>query len=101
LEALRRVRDALGHDDAGGPGVFHFDRRHLGEVLRLSELYARLEAIPEVVHSLVLDFRPESAPKEPRLLDRIQIPSDGVATGGDPLDPSVGVLIVDGHGGLA
>jgi hypothetical protein len=99
---LKRITDALGTAEANGQrGFFHFDARDLGEDLHLSRIYALLEQVPGAAHSLVTDFRRESDPAEVRVLDRVTISPNGLATGGDPLDPTSGFLGVDVQGGLA
>jgi hypothetical protein len=102
LPTLARVRAAFGREDDPelGPGFFHFDRRSLGETLTLSEIYALVEAIPGVDHALATAFRLEADTAGPAVHDRIVLPPDALATGGHDLDPTVGVLVLHGAGGV-
>jgi len=103
METLVRVRQALGTGIAadGTLGFFHFDRRELGEGLALSDLYATVEAVPGVDFAVASDFRGEqSSASAGTVLDRVVVPDDAVATGGDPMDASIGILDVTVQGGI-
>jgi hypothetical protein len=99
-----RIQKALstGLADDGGLGYFHFDRRALGEDLYLSDVYALVEDIEGVDFLIVKEFRKE----EDTVLagqaeDVLSMPTDGVATGGDATDTSVGTLAITLVGGIA
>ncbi|HWI06242.1 MAG TPA: putative baseplate assembly protein [Solirubrobacteraceae bacterium] len=55
------VREALHGEAPGAPGMFTFAARGLGQPAYLSELYARLEAVPGVVGARVARFAAEAA----------------------------------------
>jgi predicted phage baseplate assembly protein len=56
------VRAALHGKDAAAPGMFTFAARELGQPAFLSEVYARLEAVPGVVGVRVTRFYAEGDP---------------------------------------
>ena len=97
---LRSLQSALGAgvDDGGRPGFFAFDRRSLGEPLHLSALYACVEAVPGVDHVLATAFHAEA--EAAAVLDRIDVPADAQASGGDAADLGVGRLSLALVGGL-
>jgi hypothetical protein len=86
--------------DDGGMGYFNFDRRDLGEDLYLSDVYALVEAVEGVDFLIVKEFRRESEPAG-QVNDVVSMPSDGVATGGDGTDATVGILSMTLVGGIA
>jgi uncharacterized phage protein gp47/JayE len=92
-------RDVLAAFGRGAGGFFAFDRRDLGGELTLSDVYAIAEATPGVDHVLATAFHAETA--TPQTADRIQIPDDAVATGGDAADAAVGRLSLQLLGGLS
>ncbi len=99
-----RVQQSLGSGLAadGTQGYFNFDQRSLGGALYLSDIYAQVEAIEGVDFLIVRELRAESdAASAGSAKDVVQMPADGVATGGDALDPSVGILNISLLGGLA
>ena len=91
----RALLDALG---AGEGGFFSFERRGLGDDLALSSVYAVAEATPGVDHVLARLFHVETEPAG--VADRIEVPADALATGGDATDGSVGRLSLHLSGGL-
>jgi hypothetical protein len=99
-DVLRRLQAAFGSgvDEAGQAGYFNFDRRALGETLYLSEVYALAESVPGVDYVLATAFHPEGA--APAVLDRIAMPPNAWASGGDPVDASRGRLVLTLKGGL-
>ena len=99
-----RIQKALstGLAEDGSLGYFHFDRRGLGENLYLSDVYALMESLQGVDFLIVKEFRTEASPGGAKLVnDVISMPPDGVATGGDATDTSVGILAITLVGGLA
>jgi hypothetical protein len=86
--------------DDGGMAYFNFDRRDLGEDLYLSDVYALVEAVEGVDFLIVKEFRRESEPAG-QVNDVVSMPSDGVATGGDGTDATVGILSMTLVGGIA
>ena len=102
METLVRVREALGSSVSGDGtlGFFHFDRRELGEDLSLSDLYATVEAVPGVDFAVASNFRGEQSNAAGTVLDRIEVPDDALATGGDAADPLIGILEVTARGGI-
>lgn len=97
---LRSLQSALGAgvDSGGRPGFFAFDRRGLGEPLHLSALYACVEAVAGVDHVLATAFHAET--EAAAVLDRIDVPADAQASGGDAADLGVGRLSLALVGGL-
>jgi hypothetical protein len=98
------VQQALGAGTTPGgeTGYFNFDQRGLGESLYLSDIYALLEGVEGVAFLVVTEFRAEAnVAASGQALDLIEVPPDSVATGGDPLDPTVGVLSIKLIGGIA
>jgi hypothetical protein len=99
-----RIQKALsmGLAEDGSLGYFHFDRRGLGEDLYLSDVYALLESLPGVDFLIVKEFRKQAGPGVTKLVeDVVSMPPDGVATGGDATDTSIGTLSITLVGGLA
>jgi hypothetical protein len=91
-----------GTTQDGTPGYFNFDQRGLGENLYLSDVYALVEAVDGVEFLIVTEFRAEANVAASGVAqDVIQVPADSVATGGDPLDPTVGILSLKLIGGIA
>jgi hypothetical protein len=86
----------------GSKGYFNFDQRGLGENLYLSDVYALVERVEGVQFLVITEFRAEANGGASGMAqDVIAIPADAVATGGDPLDPRVGILSVKLIGGIA
>lgn len=102
VETGVRVQKALSMAlaDDGGMAYFNFDRRDLGEDLYLSDVYALVEAVEGVDFLIVKEFRRESEPAG-QVNDVVSMPSDGVATGGDGTDATVGILSMTLVGGIA
>ncbi len=99
-----RIQQSLGSGLAadGTKDYFNFDQRGLGEALYLSNVYARVEAIEGVDFLIVKEFRTEADTTSAGLAkDVVQMPPDGVATGGDALDATVGKLAITLVGGIA
>lgn len=82
----------------GTGGFFHFDRRALGAAVALSDVYALAETIGGVDHVLATRFHAEGDAM--RVADRIELPADGLATGGDGADAAIGRLSLQLIGGL-
>ncbi|MGH7616424.1 MAG: hypothetical protein ACREPM_04280 [Gemmatimonadaceae bacterium] len=82
--------------DAGE--FFAFDRRGLGDDVTLSSVYALAEATLGVDNALATYFHAES--DTARLADRILVPTDALATGGDPSDALIGRFSLQLVGGL-
>ncbi|HYJ78053.1 MAG TPA: putative baseplate assembly protein, partial [Longimicrobiaceae bacterium] len=103
LETMVRVQEALGSalTAAGGRGFFHFDRLGLGQDLYLSDVYALVEGVSGVDYVVARAFHAEGDPAPGAVRDRIRVPADAIATGGDPADPAIGVLTLDVSGGVA
>jgi predicted phage baseplate assembly protein len=101
-ETAQRVGQALGAavTPEGTKGYFNFDRRDLGEDLYLSEVYALVEGLRGVDFVVAKAFHAESDVNG-GVRDVIRVPNGAVATGGDPVDPAVGVLALQIVGGLA
>jgi predicted phage baseplate assembly protein len=107
----RALLDAFGVSsigEAGEPaasgsgaafGFFAFDRRELGSDLALSDVYAAAEAVTGVDHVLATLFHAEG--EAAQVADRIRVPADALATGGDAVDATVGRLTLQLVGGLA
>ena len=98
------VQRALGSGNTpdGKEGYFNFNQRGLGENLYLSDVYAMVEGLEGVEFLVVTEFRDEAnAASSSVARDVIQVPAGAVATGGDPLDPKVGILSVKLFGGIA
>jgi len=98
------VQQALGSGTTpnGNLGYFNFNQRGLGDSLYLSDVYALVEGLEGVQYLVVTDFRAEANVAAGRVAqDVIQIPADSLATGGDPVKPSVGILSVKLIGGIA
>jgi len=87
-----------GRMDDGSFGFFAFERRALGADIALSEVYALAEAIEGVDHVLATLFHAEG--EAPEVADRIRVPSDALATGGDATDAAIGRLSLQLAGGL-
>lgn len=66
------VRDALYGNRPDAPGLFTFAGRQLGQPAFLSEVYARLSALPGVSFIQVTTFEPGPASEVSRVLDVIQ-----------------------------
>ena len=99
-----RVQKALstGLTDDGSLGYFNFDRRDLGEGLYLSDVYALVEEVEGVDFLIVKEFRQESDTSSAgQANDVVSMPPDGVATGGDATDTSVGILSMTLVGGIS
>lgn len=88
----RALLAALGSD-----GLFAFERLGFGAELTLSEVYARAEATAGVDHVLATLFHAEGA--TPEVADRIAVPVDALASGGDASDPLIGRLSLQLLGG--
>jgi hypothetical protein len=86
-------------DAFGAAGFFAFDRRELGADLVLSDVYAAAEAVAGVDNVLATLFHAEGAPAQ--VADRIAVPADALATGGDAADAAIGRLTLQLVGGLA
>ncbi|HEY0502507.1 MAG TPA: hypothetical protein VGD42_03340 [Lysobacter sp.] len=82
----------------GSGGFFAFDRRELGTDLALSEVYLAAEATVGVDHVLATLFHREGA--TPQVADRIVVPADALATGGDASAADIGRLSLQLVGGL-
>jgi Baseplate J-like protein len=101
-ETKQRVEQALsaGELPDGTKGYFHFDRRELGEDVYLSDVYALVEGVSGVDYVVAGAFHAESD-MSTAVKDVIRVPDDALATGGSPVDSSIGVLAVQIVGGLA
>jgi predicted phage baseplate assembly protein len=98
-EVLRGLWQALGADESeGGRGYFHFDSRDLGEDLFLSAIYRIVEEARGVENALATAFHVEG--ESTQVADRISIPVDALATGGDAADPARGRLSLQLSGGV-
>ena len=86
-------------DAFGVSGFFAFERRALGADLALSDVYAAAEAVTGVDHVLATLFHAEG--QTAQAADRIGVPADALATGGDAVDAGVGRLTLQLAGGLA
>lgn len=98
------VQQALGPGTTpdGKEGYFNFNQRGLGQSLYLSDVYALVESLEGVEYVVVTEFRAEADVAASGVAqDVIRVPVDSVATGGDPLDPTAGVLSVKLNGGIA
>lgn len=84
--------------DDGSLGFFAFERRELGADLVLSAVYAAAEAVEGVDNVLATLFHAEGA--VPGVTERIVVPNDALATGGDATDPAIGRFSVQVLGGL-
>lgn len=80
-------------------GFFNFDQRALGVDLALSDVYALAEGCTGVDNVLAALFHAEG--DTPQVADRIKVPADALATGGDASDPGVGRFTVQLIGGLS
>ena len=89
------VGGTFGND---GDGFFAFGRRALGTDLVLSTVYALAEQTIGVDHALATLFHVEGSPA--RVADRIEVPADALATGGDASDAAIGRLTLQIAGGL-
>jgi hypothetical protein len=100
-ETKQRVEQALAAGDLpdGTKGYFHFDRRGLGEDLYLSDVYALVEGVRGVDYVVARRFHAEPDTSA-AVKDVVRVPDDAVATGGSPVDASIGVLAVQIVGGL-
>ncbi len=93
---------STGLAEDGSMGYFNFDKRGLGEDLYLSDVYALMESLPGVDFLIVKEFRKQASGGAANLVnDVLRMPPDGVATGGDATDISIGTLAVTLVGGLA
>lgn len=92
----RALLATLGPD---GGGFFAFDRRELGADLALSEVYLAAKATPGVDQVLATLFHREGAAAQ--VADRIVVPADALATGGDGHSAAIGRLTLQLIGGLA
>jgi predicted phage baseplate assembly protein len=96
-ETKLRVIDALGAN-----GYFQFDRRQLGESLYLSDIYSIAQSVQGVNYLDVRAFQPETgASLSAKALDVIHLPQNAIATGGDPANAEVGILLVYAAGGIS
>ncbi|MFN7570707.1 MAG: hypothetical protein ACK5TK_04500 [Betaproteobacteria bacterium] len=93
-EVLARLQAALGREPGG---YFHFERRALGADLYLSEVIASADGVAGVAHLRPLAFHREDVPAA--IEDRIRIGEDATASGGDPVDATVGRLRIELSGG--
>lgn len=82
----------------GSGGFFAFERRELGTDLALSQVYLAAETTVGVDHVLATAFHREGA--APEVADRIRVPTDALATGGDATQPAIGRLTLQLAGGL-
>jgi predicted phage baseplate assembly protein len=94
-EVLARLHAAFGRAEGG---FFHFDRRALGADLFLSEAIAAADGLAGVDHLRPLAFHREDA--SAAIEDRIRIGDDATASGGDPVDATVGRLRIELSGGF-
>jgi predicted phage baseplate assembly protein len=93
---------STGLAEDGSLGYFNFDKRGLGENLYLSDVYALVESLPGVDFLIVKEFRKHASGSAATLVnDVLSMPRDGVATGGDATDTSIGILAITLVGGLA
>ncbi len=83
----------------GSFGFFGFDQRELGADVVLSDVYALAESIAGVDHLLATAFHAES--EAAQLSDRILVPADALATGGDAADAAIGRFSLQLVGGLS
>jgi hypothetical protein len=90
----RKLLEAFGNVT----GFFAFERRDLGTDLALSDVYAAAEAVPGVDNVLATLFHAEADAAQ--VADRISVPADALATGGDVVDATVGRLSLQLVGGL-
>lgn len=90
----RSLLEAFGNTS----GFFAFERRDLGADLALSDVYAAAEAVPGVDNVLATLFHAEA--EAAQVADRIGVPADALATGGDVTDATVGRLGLQLIGGL-
>ncbi|MGH9885490.1 MAG: putative baseplate assembly protein, partial [bacterium] len=91
----RALLDAFGN---GENGFFSFDSRELGTAMALSSVYALAEQTPGVDNTLATLFHLET--DSAAVLDRIPVPADAIASGGDADDASIGILSLHLTGGL-
>jgi hypothetical protein len=98
-----RIQQALGMGLAEDSSLayFNFDKRGLGEDLYLSDVYALIESLEGVDFLIVKEFRKHAWLGAKLVHDVVSMPPDGVATGGDATDTSIGILAVTLVGGLA
>lgn len=93
---------STGLAEDGSLGYFNFDKRGLGEDLYLSDVYALVEPLAGVDFLIVKEFRKQASGGAAKLVnDVLRMPPDGVATGGDATDASIGTLAITLVGGLA
>jgi hypothetical protein len=93
---------STGLAEDGSMGYFNFDKRGLGEDLYLSDVYALVESLAGVDFLIVKEFRKQASGGAAKLVnDLLRMPPDGVATGGDATDTSIGTLAITLVGGLA
>ena len=83
---------STGLAEDGSMGYFNFDKRGLGENLYLSDVYALVESLPGMDFLIVKEFRKQAEQGAAANLvnDVLRMPPDGVATGGDATDISIG-----------
>ncbi|MFN9478220.1 MAG: hypothetical protein ACK6C0_01875 [Betaproteobacteria bacterium] len=93
-DVLARLHAAFGRDPGG---YFRFDRRALGADLYLSAAIAAADGVAGVDHLRPLAFHREDASAS--IEDRIRIGDDALASGGDPVDATVGRLRIELSGG--
>jgi hypothetical protein len=93
-DVQRAVLDAFGN-----AGFFGFDQRELGTDLVLSDVYALAEGIKGVDHLVATAFHAES--EAAQISDRILVPADALATGGDAADAAIGRFSLQLIGGLS
>ena len=99
-DVLRRLWQALGAEESDGVrGYFHFDARDLGEDLFLSSVYRIVEGTRGVDNTLATEFHIEG--ESAVVADRIAVPAEALATGGDATDPARGRLSLQLSGGIA
>jgi predicted phage baseplate assembly protein len=94
---VQRALLAAFGNDAGG--FFNFAQRELGADLALSDVYALAERTPGVDHVLATLLHAET--EAAGVADRILVPADALATGGDATDASIGRLSLQLIGGLS
>jgi hypothetical protein len=93
-DVQRAVLDVFGIQ-----GFFGFDQRELGTDLVLSDIYALAESIAGVDHLIATAFHAEH--EAVGIADRIFVPTDALATGGNATDPAIGRFSLQMVGGLS
>jgi hypothetical protein len=93
-DVQRALLEAFGRN-----GFFGFDLRELGADLVLSDVYALAESVAGVDHLVATAFHAEQ--DAATVADRIAVPADALATGGDAADAAVGRFSLQLQGGLS